>query len=166
MNADRRLEVGRVGKAHGLAGEVHVTFSTNRDERHEPGTVLFADGRRLVVKAAKPHSGRWLVRFEGVTDRDAAEELRGMVLEAEPLGELPEGEHWVHDLVGATLRDTHGTDLGTVIAVEANPADDLLVLEDGGLVPMTFVVEAGDGIVVADPPPGLLDAQGPASAKD
>jgi 16S rRNA processing protein RimM len=67
------------------------------------------------------------------------------------------GELWVHELVGSELLDRAGRVLGRVAAVEANPASDLLVLEDGGLVPMVFVVEAAAGRVVVDPPAGLLD---------
>jgi 16S rRNA processing protein RimM len=152
-----RLEVGRVGRAHGLGGEVAVTFSTNRAERRAPGTELWAGDRRLVVEAIRPHGTRWLVRFVGVTDRDAAESLTGSLLTAQPLGDLPEGEHWAHDLVGAPARDTHGRALGLIVAVEANPANDLLVLDEGALVPVAFIVEVGNGVVIVDPPAGLLD---------
>lgn len=158
MPAPQRLEVGRVGRPHGLTGEVAVTFSTNRAERHEVGAVLYADDRRLVVEAARPHQGRWLLRFTGVTDRDAAIGLRGVRLHAEPLDvEDDPDEWWVHELIGAAVVDRAGRAHGRVAAVEANPAHDLLVLDDGTLVPVVFVVEHGDGRVVVDPPAGLLD---------
>ena len=67
----------------------------------------------------------------------AAERLHGVDLRAEPL-EVP-GTLWVHQLVGAMVRDGEGTELGRVAAVEANPASDLLVLESGGLIPANFV---------------------------
>jgi 16S rRNA processing protein RimM len=151
-----RLEVGRVGRAHGLKGEVSVTLTSDRSERLDRGSVLFAAARELVVDTARQHSGRWVVRFEGVDDRTAAEALRGVVLTAEAL-DTTEGELWVHELVGARVHDRAGTDLGAVVAVEANPASDLLVLEGDVLIPMTFVVEQRDGTVVVDPPEGLLD---------
>lgn len=152
-----RLEVGRIGRAHGLSGEVVVTFSSNRTERRAPGAQLYAGDRTLVVQAARPHGSRWLVRFREITSRDEAEALRGVVLTGAPLGSLPAGEHWVHELVGAEMRDREGRSLGTVVAVEANPASDLLVLDAGALVPVTFLVSAGDGVVVVDPPEGLFD---------
>jgi 16S rRNA processing protein RimM len=151
-----RLEVGRIGRAHGLKGEVAVTLTSDRHERLDPGSVLYVDERELVVDGARPHSGRWLVQFAGVGDRTAAEALRGAVLTAEAL-DAAEGELWVHELVGTRVRDRAGTDLGVVIAVEANPASDLLVLEGDVLVPMAFVVEQRDGALVIDPPEGLLD---------
>jgi 16S rRNA processing protein RimM len=161
-----RLEIGTVVRPHGLRGEVVVQEVSNRPERFAAGSVLLAGGREMVVRAGRPFGGpepagrrgrRWLVAFEGVTDRDAAEALWGAVLEGEPLDDLPEGELWVHDLVGAEVVDVAGRPLGQVEAVEANPAHDLLVLRGGGLIPVVFVVEAAPGRVVVDPPAGLLD---------
>ena len=91
-----RLEVGRVVKPHGLRGEVVVDTVSNRSERLEPGSLLFDGARPLCVLAARPHGGRWLVAFDGVADRDAAEALRGAVLTGDRPGALPEGEVWVH----------------------------------------------------------------------
>ena len=159
--AGDRLVVGRVGRAHGLRGEVAVRFTSNRPERAEPGSVLYAGERELVVVAARPHQGRMLVQFEHVDDRSAAEELLGVELTAAPLAggnaEIGDDEVWVHEVIGAEVRDREGAIVGTVVAVEANPAHDLLVLDGGALVPMVFVVEQHDGAVVIDPPDGLLD---------
>lgn len=141
---------------------------SNRPERFAPESVLFAGERRLVVRSGTPHGGpapagrsargrRWIVGFEGLADRTQAEGLRGAVLTGEPLGPLPEDELWVHELVGAEVVDSEGRALGRVAAVEANPASDLLVLEQGGLVPMVFVLEVEVGRVVVDLPDGLLD---------
>ena len=134
-----------------------MTLHTDRAERTTPGAVLHAGDRTLVVASARPHQGRWLVRFEGITNRDGAEELRGAKLVGEPLDDPGEGRIWVHDLVGDEVRDVHGSTLGRVVAVEPNPAHDILVLDDGVLVPMVFVVDRQPGILVVDPPDGLLD---------
>ena len=77
------------------------------------------------------------------------------VLSAPPLDDP--AALWVHELVGAEVVDTAGLPLGTVDAVQANPASDLLVLAGGGLVPLRFVVAHEPGRVTVDPPPGLLD---------
>jgi 16S rRNA processing protein RimM len=151
-----RLEVGRIGRAHGLRGEVSVTLTSDRVERLTAGSVLFVEGRAVVVAGARPHAGRWLVCFEGIDDRSAAEALLGLTISGEVLPSEAD-ELWVHELIGADVRDRAGRDLGQVLSVEANPASDLLVLDGDVLVPMTFVVERGPGFVVIDPPEGLLD---------
>ncbi len=151
-----RLEVGRIGKAHGLKGEVVVDFSTDRtDERTAVGTELWSDERRFVVVTARPHQQKWLIRFDGIADRDTAESLRGLVLAAEPIDD-PEAV-FVHELVGCTVIDQHGTDHGPVVAMVDNPASDLLELDDGRLVPLAFYVSHDEATVVVDVPPGLLD---------
>ena len=151
-----RLEVGRVGKPHGLRGEVTVVMLTEREERTEPGAVLYADDRRVEVESARRQRQGWVIHFVGVEDREAAEALRGALLCADPLP-AAEDEIWVHDLVGCEVHDTAGRALGRVTEIEANPAHDLLVLDDGTLVPMPFVVEHRPGAVVIDPPEGLLE---------
>ena len=152
----QQLEIGRIGKAHGLRGEVVVEAISNRDERFQPGSVLYVSGVARSVATSRRHQNRWLVRFEGIDDRNAAEALRGVVVTGDALESLPENEVWVHELIGATVTDRAGADLGTVVAVEANPAHDILVTEEGVLIPIVFVVEQGDGRVVVDLPEGLL----------
>ena len=152
-----RLEVGRIGRAHGLRGEVTIAPITNVPERFAVGSTLYVGERSLVIVASRRHQDRWLVRFAGVDDRDAAELLRNQALTADALGEAPEGGMWVHELIGAEVRDRAGVSLGRVAAVEANPAHDLLVLEDGALIPIVFVVSQADGVCVVDVPEGLLD---------
>ena len=95
------------------------------------------------------------MRFAGVDTREAADALHGLVLSAEPL-EDPDAL-WVHELIGSVVVDQHGTEHGTVTSVEVNPASDLLVLDGGGLVPLTFVVDQADGRITVDVPDGLLD---------
>ena len=97
------------------------------------------------------------MQFEGIVDRSQAERMRGIELEAESI-EIP-GKLWVHELVGLTVFDVDGTELGRVGAVEANPASDLLVLESGGLIPLRFVTQndVAAGNLVVDIPEGLLD---------
>jgi len=154
--SERLVEVGRVARPHGLRGEVVVERWSDLDERLAPGAELRTDGATLVVTASRPHGGRHLVRFAGVDDVAAAEALRGVVLTA-PAKEVP-GTLWIHDLVGVEVRDTDGRVLGTVEAVEPNPASDLLVLEGGGLIPLRFVVDFEPGRrVTVEIPDGLLE---------
>lgn len=152
-----RLELGRIGRPHGLRGEVTVVLTTNRPERTARGAVLFAGDRELVVVSARAHRDEWILAFEGVTSRDAAEALRGVVLSGEPLEDASDDQLWAHELVGSEVRDTTGHTLGRVVSIERNPAHDLLVLDDGALVPTVFVVQHDADWVVVDPPDGLLD---------
>ena len=149
------LEVGRIGRAHGLKGEVMVDLITDRLERVAVGTVLSTDRGDLVVVGSRPHQKRFIVAFEGVGDRTAAEALAGTVLRAESVDD-PEAL-WVHELVGTLVVEVGGVERGIVRAVQANPAHDLLVLESGALVPIVFVVSCVDGVTLIDPPPGLFD---------
>jgi 16S rRNA processing protein RimM len=150
------LEVGRVKKAHGLRGEVIVSLITDRVERVAPGTSLVAGERVLEVEASRPHQKHFIVSFVGVLSREQADELQGLALHAEPLDD-PD-ELWVHDLIGAPVHGVDGAAVGVVDAVQWNPASDLLVLDNGALVPVLFVVEhRDDGVVVIDPPEGLFD---------
>jgi 16S rRNA processing protein RimM len=148
------LEVGRIVKPHGLTGEVVVELWTNVDGRVAPGVSLLTDRGPLSVEAARPHQDRYLVRFAGVEDRAGAEDLRGLVLRARPVH--IEGAIWVHELVGAEVVAEDGRTLGRVVGVEANPASDLLVLDDGMLVPLRFVTALEPGRrATVDVPEGL-----------
>jgi 16S rRNA processing protein RimM len=153
----RRLEVGRVAKPHGLRGEVVVVPVSNQPARFDVGSQLWLDERPVTVTTSRPSKGAFIVRFAGVDDRNAAESLRNALLTGEPLGAAPEGEVWVHEVIGLPVRDRGGRTLGSVVAVEANPAHDLLVLDEGALIPMVFVVEQLDDALVVDVPDGLLD---------
>ncbi len=172
------VEVGRVSKPHGVRGEVVLELLTERLERVSPGARLYAGPRTLVVATAKastvPQKSRraalgsvYFVRFEGVEDRDTAALLRGTVLTAEPLAgalddegggrDVDADDLWVEDLVGRSVVEADGTERGRVVSVEANPASDLLVLESGALVPLTFVVSVGAERIDIDAPAGLFD---------
>jgi 16S rRNA processing protein RimM len=150
------LEVGRIARPHGLRGEVVLDMVSNRPERVAPGAVLATSDGDLEVAEARPHQGRWLVRFVGAEKREDAEALKGRVLWAMPIED--EGELWVHELVGCRVVDGDGVDRGVVESVQDNPAADLLVLDSGVLVPVVFVTSPpSDGVVRVDAPAGLFD---------
>jgi 16S rRNA processing protein RimM len=150
------LEVGRISKAHGLHGDVVVDLWTNREERMDPGSVLESDRGPLTVVRSS-HEGRgYLVRFEEISSRSAAESFRGVVLRATRLTD--DSVIWIDDLFGATVIDQLGIERGVVAEVEANPASDLLVLDTGFLVPLNFVVDIEPGVrVTVSVPEGLFD---------
>ncbi len=147
-------------KAHGLAGEVIVELTTDRTERLDAGSILRTEGRALTVAHARRHQQRWIVVFEGVTKRNQAEALRGTQLLAPPIDDP--NTLWVDELLGcAVVEDTSRRHLGTVVAIEANPASDLLVLDGGGLIPLRFVIGREPGTDPGEPgEPGEEPAAG------
>ena len=125
--------VGQVTKAHGVRGEVAVRNRSDNPDRWTPGaTVFLPDGRALLVASVRPHGERLLVIFAGVDDREAADAIRGAELSIPVswLPDLPEGAWWPHDLEGCAVTTESGRELGTVRAVEFNPANDIWVTVD------------------------------------
>lgn len=164
--------VGRIAKAHGIAGEVSVDVRTDDpDHRFAVGTTLDTDPPErgpLVVETARWHSGRLLVRFEGVPDRTGAEALRGVHLVADSASSRSSDEdgYWDHDLIGLQMHDREGVVVGEVVDVLHLPGSPVLVVkaaDDGREVLVPFVaaivptVDLAAGKVVVDPPEGLLD---------
>lgn len=151
------LEVGRITKPHGVRGDVLVLLTSERTERLDPGSVLETERGPLSVVSSSRHQDRWIVRFEGMGDRDVADTWRGVALRAEALHDDDDDVLWVHELVGSAVVLANGIPVGTVSGVEANPAADLLVLDSGVLVPVVFVTGHEPGRVTIDPPDGLFD---------
>ncbi len=149
------LQIGHIRRAHGLSGQVNVELGTDRPERVVPGARWWARNGWLTVATASRHQDRWLVTFDELGERAAAQRYTNIPVYAEPI-EDPD-ELWVHELIGAEVVDTDGTARGRCVAVVANPAADLLELDSGALVPVVFVVDHGDGRIVIDPPDGLFD---------
>lgn len=155
------LSVGRIAKPHGLKGELIVALSTNRVERVGVGSVLWlASGRSLTVSSSAAHNDRWRVRFVEVPGRTAAEALHGAELFAEPIDD-PDAL-WIHELIGASVEMPDRSPVGRIASVESAGASDLLVLDDGRMIPLVFVIKkfgsAADGFgVTIDPPRGLLE---------
>lgn len=125
--------VGVVTGVHGLRGDVSVQNRSDNPDRWAPGgIVLREDGAALTIGSSRRHGRRLLVKFDGVSDRSAAERLRGVVLVVPEswLPELAEGEWWAHQLEGCEVRTGSGRVLGVVREVIPNPANDLWVAVD------------------------------------
>lgn len=149
------LEVGRITKAHGLRGEVVVFLSSDREERVAPGSVLQSERGELTVRSSRRHQDRWIVMFDGISSREAAEAARNTVLSAEAIHD-PDGL-WLHDLIGCIVTTPDGVERGVIESLMDNPANDLLVLDNGALVPVVFIVGAPtEGVLVVDTPDGLF----------
>jgi 16S rRNA processing protein RimM len=163
--------VGRIGRPHGVRGEVTVEVRTDDpDDRFVPGAVLLTEPAArgpLTVAGVRWHREVLLLTVTGVESREAAEELRDTELHV-PVADLPPLEdpdaYYDHQLVGLAARLTDGAALGTVTAVRHEGADLLVVARTGGgelLVPFVAAivptVDLAGGVVVVDPPEGLLD---------
>lgn len=154
--------MGRIGKPHGVRGDVFVTFTSDVEQRRQVGARLWtgvdAVGEPLVVVSVRAQGGRHVVHFDGVDSREAAALLTNKVLHGEPVEEP--GALWVHRLIGSVVVDRAGITWGRCVAVVDNPAHDLLELEDGVLVPVPFVVESDGEVTLIDPPEGLRQLPG------
>ena len=168
--------VGRIGKPHGIRGEVTIDVRTDEPERRfAPGTTLRAQPpqgshsplRTLTVVRSKWHTNVLLVAFAEIGDRSAAEAARGIVLhttlDADEVPEDPD-EYYDHQLVGLAAYDLDGTHLGELTAVQHGSAQDLLTIRtpDGRTTLVPFVtalvpeVDVPGGRVVIADRPGLV----------
>ena len=169
--------IARIGKPHGLLGEVTVQLHTDEPERRlAVGTLIDTEAapgtgvpRALTVRSTRVHNGVWLVAFEQVPDRTGAESLRGTRLVVDAADVLPAADEddvfTEEQLRGLAVVDPAGAVLGEIGGLELGAAQDRLVilLPDGREAQVPFVtalvpeVDLEAGRVVVDAPPGLLD---------
>lgn len=171
------LVVGHLNKVHGTRGEFLVWPLTDHPEgTFAPGVVLFlgtGEGGgpdpelpRLRVEGARPHKRGYLVRFAGVTDRNAAEALRGHYLmrPADEVEPPDEDELFYHELLGMTVELPDGTVVGEIVEVYETASADLLEVkgpERTHMIPfladLVVEVDLDEARLVVDPPEGLLE---------
>lgn len=134
------LRVARIGRAQGLKGEVTVRLYTDDPEwRFEPDSVLYSqDGEsEYIVEGSRTFKDRWILKLEGVDDRNAAEALNGVELygEVDDAEDMLEADEWYpKDLIGLEARLVEGNGLGLpagqvvgkVVDVIDSPAQSLL----------------------------------------
>ena len=169
--------IARIGKPHGLHGEVTVQLHTDEPERRlAVGSEIATEAgsgsgvpRVLTVRSTRVHNGVWLVAFAEIPDRTGAESLRGTRLVVDSADVLPapdEDDVFTEEqLRGLDAVDPAGVVLGTVGGLELGAAQDRLVilLPDGREAQVPFVaalvpeVDLEGHRVVVDAPPGLLD---------
>jgi len=167
-----QVTVGRIGRPHGVRGDVVVGVRTDEPElRFAPGSRLDTDPvgvGPLTVAATRWHSGELLVRFEGISDRTVAAGLGGtwLLVDAATIDDTGDPDSFRDtDLVGLSVRTTDGTVVGSVDDILHSGQDVLVIRPAAGganiLVPFVKAivpeVDVAAGILVIDPPPGLLN---------
>jgi len=135
------VAIGRVGSPSGLRGEFRVTLYAHDSDNLKEGKVLLlnhvknaagADSEiRAAISSVRFQKGRPVIRLEGFDDRTSVETLRNMEIsiEASDLEELPEGEHYVRDLIGCRVVDIAGggeKEIGILQDVLQNTAQSVL----------------------------------------
>ena len=165
---EQLLEVGRVGRPHGIRGDLLLTLTTDRVERAAVGSRLLIAGAWYEVLQSSRSNERFRVHLSGVDTREAAQALTGKAMLAEPIDD-PDAM-WIHQLIGARVVEVSGVGRGTCVAVVDNPAADLLELDGGALVPVTFVTDVtgkgATGTITIDPPDGLFELFEPGSDEE
>ena len=162
-----RIAVGRINSTWGLRGHVKVTPLTSNRQRLQPGAVVFVRGEpRRILDVATPRGYPCIV-FEGYEDRTAADVLRGSLIEIaeDELPVLPEGEYYVHDLVGLAVADADGAPIGELAEVLRTGANDVyLVRREGArdlLIPaipeVILEVDLAAGRMTVELLPGLIE---------
>jgi 16S rRNA processing protein RimM len=165
MTAGERLAVGQVRGFHGLRGTLRVeSLSDRADERFAVGRILYVEGREteLTVVESTPDALGWRLRFAEVPDRNAAEALRDVYLEAVVASgeELPRGEFYWHEIIGATVKDVDDSILGKVVDVyRAGGADVVVVRGPAGELDVALVRSV---VKVFDPARGEIVVDGEA----
>src|ERR1700735_4766307 len=171
-----QVTVGRIGRAHGVRGDVVVGVRTDEPElRFAPGSRLDTDPvgvGPLAVAGCRWHSGDIRVRFAEIRDRDAAAEPCGTwrMVDSAALGALDDPDEFRDgDLVGLSVRTVDGTVVGTVADV-LHHGQDVLAIDPAGpagaeqilipcVTPIAPEVAIAAGVLVIDPPEGLLNLQ-------
>lgn len=178
MAADKYIIVGNVARPHGIRGELCIDSHADSPSYFARGALLRlsppADpgrGKDYAVRAARPHQGRILVTLDGVPDRNAAETLRGLAVcvPASKLDAPDPDEVFLHELLGLRVRllgaKPTDPDLGVLEDVRDSGGAELWVIRDAKGREILFPAAAElvpeldleAGLVVVDPPPGLLE---------
>jgi 16S rRNA processing protein RimM len=129
--SDKRIALAAVAGAHGVKGELRLKLFSDSAASLSAHDTLYVGGQERRLLSARDAGKGAIARFEGITDRSAAEALRGSVVEVDrdALPELAEGEYYHADLIGLTCFTTDGETVGSVIGVENYGAGDLLNIE-------------------------------------
>ena len=156
--SERRIALAAVAGAHGVKGEVRLKLFSDRADSLSHHKTLFVGGAERRLVSVRDGGKTAVARFEGVSDRSAAEALRGTLIEVDrdALPPIEDGEYYHADLIGLPAVGADGQGVGTVVAVENYGAGDLLEIETSNgrraLIPFRDgIADLQDGKIVLDP---------------
>ena len=167
---DRYMLIGKVGKPHGLHGDIRLHLYSGQPENvlsYSRLVLVSATGRlssSLRVITCRVQRKSAIVGLESIIDRNGAEQLVGMgvLLDKEDLPKGNEGELYWYQFDGLPVKTRAGRLLGRVKNIFSNGAQDILVVREGNqeyLIPIldSIIVRRTDEEIIVDPPPGLLE---------
>jgi 16S rRNA processing protein RimM len=162
------IAIGQIVGPWGVHGDVKVNIHTDFPERFQSMEVVYVgpQAQPLRVLSSRQHKGQVLLRLQGYTTPEATEQLRNLwvqVPETELIS-LPEGEHYVFEMIGLTVRTGDGRHLGQITEVLLGEANEVLVVQgDLGEVLIPYISSVviqedfSTGEIVIEPVPGLLE---------
>lgn len=126
-----KIKIGKIVNAVGLKGEVKVYNYSDSDEVYHRTPQIFAEDKLFDIENVRMQKNMVILKLAGIDDRNAAEAAKGrdLYITEEDLPELPEGEFYVRDLIGMTVKETDGNEIGTVTDVIQNSAQDIFEVE-------------------------------------
>lgn len=162
--------VGRIGRPHGVRGEIEVVLETDFPERFSPGNELvlippLVDRTTLKIVGRKQKKSSVVLKFEHIDSFEAASTLRGrgLFVPEDQAMKLEGDVNWIHELVGMRVVTESGENIGTLIEISRGPAHDIYVVEGDKryLIPavkeIVTRVDQQNGLIIINPPPGLLE---------
>jgi 16S rRNA processing protein RimM len=167
LSGGDRVAVGLINGTWGVRGHVKVTAMTDNPGRIVNGARVFVQGLPRTIKEVRHPRGFPVVLFDGVHRPEDVDALKGAIIEIdeEALPALPEGEFYIHDLIGLAVVTTEGEALGVVDDVLRTGSNDVYLVKRPGakdvLVPaiesVVLEIDLKAGQITIDAVPGLLD---------
>ena len=128
---EKYLEAGKIVSTHGIKGEVRVYNYSDAIDIYENTPQIYAGDKLLQVEHVRPQKNMVVLKLEGINDRNAAEKCKGtdLFVTEDDLPELPEGEFYVREMIGMTVKEEDGTLIGTVKNVITDRAQSIIEVE-------------------------------------
>ena len=154
MEKKQYIEAGRIVNTHGVAGEVKIEVWLDSPQFLKSFKRCFIDRREVKLLSARVHKGFLIVKLEGVEDVNAAMALKGRTVFIDRAdARLPKGAFFLQDIIGASVVDESGSEIGKLVDVMETPASNVYVVkgETEHLIPAVpeFILstDAENGII-------------------